>query len=385
VGGTATGTISLDKPAATPVTIVLGSQSGRFNAPSTVTIPAGKTQVDFQITGTSQGTDDLRAEPSDPAYETVISRIQIANPPDVKLIVTSGDKQTASNGTPLSQPVVFRVTDVNELPYPGIRVQLAVTGGGSVNNTAATTGADGTVSILWTPGPGATNQLQASIAGGVSAKAIAVGQPAFAGTSIVNAASFIPGITPGSIATVFGTNLAGASLDTLEVTVAGRPAQVFYADSGQLNFLVPDGIAASAADVIVKTSAGTSAAGSVPVIRIAPGIFFDTATGFGAVLTGGTAQTTNVNPPARGGAIEVYATGLGQVTTSSSGLQDTVARPDATIGGIPAQVLSSTLAPGFPGLYQVNVKVPDNAPSGVQPLIISVNGARSNTVKIQIK
>jgi len=33
-------------------------------------------------------------------------------------------------------------------------------------------------------------------------------------------------------------------------------------------------------------------------------------------------------------------------------------QPDATIGGAPARVLFSGLAPGWPGLYQVNVEVP---------------------------
>jgi uncharacterized protein (TIGR03437 family) len=43
----------------------------------------------------------------------------------------------------------------------------------------------------------------------------------------------------------------------------------------------------------------------------------------------------------------------------------------------------SGLAPGFVGLYQVNVAVPANAPTGVRvPLSINIGGVQSNVVSI---
>ena len=43
------------------------------------------------------------------------------------------------------------------------------------------------------------------------------------------------------------------------------------------------------------------------------------------------------------------------------------------------------LAPGFVGLYQVNAQVPDGLAPGLTPLLISVNLAHSNEVKILVQ
>jgi uncharacterized protein (TIGR03437 family) len=56
------------------------------------------------------------------------------------------------------------------------------------------------------------------------------------------------------------------------------------------------------------------------------------------------------------------------------------------VGGIDAQVTFSGLAPGFLGLYQVNFIVPEGAPTGsAVPVLVSVDGAESNTVTIAIQ
>jgi uncharacterized protein (TIGR03437 family) len=56
-----------------------------------------------------------------------------------------------------------------------------------------------------------------------------------------------------------------------------------------------------------------------------------------------------------------------------------------TVGGRPAAVQFSGLAPGFVGLYQVNVVVPPDAPTGVQPVIITVDGVASKSASVQIQ
>jgi uncharacterized protein (TIGR03437 family) len=45
-----------------------------------------------------------------------------------------------------------------------------------------------------------------------------------------------------------------------------------------------------------------------------------------------------------------------------------------SIGGVPANVAYAGFAPDFVGLYQFNVVVPADVPSGDQPLVVSVNG-----------
>jgi uncharacterized protein (TIGR03437 family) len=64
----------------------------------------------------------------------------------------------------------------------------------------------------------------------------------------------------------------------------------------------------------------------------------------------------------------------------------TVVTPSVTIGGFPAAVDFSGLAPGFVGLYQVNAQIPANAPSGNEvPVVLSIGGVASNTVTIAVQ
>jgi len=56
-----------------------------------------------------------------------------------------------------------------------------------------------------------------------------------------------------------------------------------------------------------------------------------------------------------------------------------------TVGNANAAVQFSGLAPGFVGLYQLNVTIPANAPSGVQSLVIEIGGVRSKPVTLAIQ
>jgi uncharacterized protein (TIGR03437 family) len=99
--------------------------------------------------------------------------------------------------------------------------------------------------------------------------------------------------------------------------------------------------------------------------------------------------------PAKAGEyISIYCTGLGQVTNSpgagnpasSTPLSQTAAAPTVTIGGVRANVQFSGLAPGFAGLYQVNVQVPNGiAPSDAVPLSLTIGGVTSNTATIAVQ
>jgi len=62
----------------------------------------------------------------------------------------------------------------------------------------------------------------------------------------------------------------------------------------------------------------------------------------------------------------------------------TTTLPVVRIGGVVANVAYSGTAPGFAGLYQVNVTVPTGLAPGNQPIQISVNGVLSNIATIAI-
>jgi len=64
---------------------------------------------------------------------------------------------------------------------------------------------------------------------------------------------------------------------------------------------------------------------------------------------------------------------------------ETVLRPEVIVGEIPVEVLFSGLAPGFAGLYQVNVQVPAGAVPGEDvPVTISMPNGLSDTATIVV-
>jgi uncharacterized protein (TIGR03437 family) len=90
----------------------------------------------------------------------------------------------------------------------------------------------------------------------------------------------------------------------------------------------------------------------------------------------------------------LYVNGLGPVDNtpatgdpapSAPNLSRTLSLPGVMIGGKNAPVQFSGLAPGFSGLYQVNVTVPQNAGTGMQPVVVTINGLSSNTVSLPVQ
>ncbi len=123
----------------------------------------------------------------------------------------------------------------------------------------------------------------------------------------------------------------------------------------------------------MQTALGSSVAMRVQVEEFAPGIFFDSTSGFGAILIAGTATTTQVRPAFPGDYLEIYCTGLG---ISGGEVKVQIANTDARV------VYTGQTA--IPGLYQVNVQVPADTPVGALPLSLSINGVVSNTVKVLV-
>jgi len=99
------------------------------------------------------------------------------------------------------------------------------------------------------------------------------------------------------------------------------------------------------------------------------------------------------NPVARGRVLQLYVNGLGAVTNQpasgqpapSNPLAETNVRPEVTIGGMPAAVRFSGLAPTLIGCYQVNVTVPANVPVGVQPITLSIGGVTAQASLVPVR
>jgi uncharacterized protein (TIGR03437 family) len=66
--------------------------------------------------------------------------------------------------------------------------------------------------------------------------------------------------------------------------------------------------------------------------------------------------------------------------------ENTVNPVTATIGGVAADVIFAGLTPGFSGLYQVNMTVPNGVkPGGAVPLVLAVAGITSQPVSMAIR
>ena len=74
----------------------------------------------------------------------------------------------------------------------------------------------------------------------------------------------------------------------------------------------------------------------------------------------------------------------GAPAPASEPLARTTLTPAVTVGGSNADIIFSGLAPGFVGLYQVNVVIPAAAPAGAVPLVVSVSGTSSKTATIAV-
>jgi len=219
------------------------------------------------------------------------------------------------------------------------------------------------------------------------------------GHAVVNAASYAPQISPGSLATLFGSHLA-ASLTTASVTegaplpmtlagvsiaVNGRPAPILAVTSTQVNFQVPWETAPGSADIVVSVNGSAGNTLTVPVLTAAPGIFSDNS---GRAIAQNSDYTLNAasNPAKTGSTIFAYLTGSGPVNmavsdgaaASASPLASAMSQASALIGPLPAQVMFTGLAPGFVGLTQMNIVIPPGLASGDYSLSVTIAGKTSN-------
>lgn len=231
----------------------------------------------------------------------------------------------------------------------------------------------------------------------------------------VNGSTFAAGIAPGTITSLFGSYLSAYLGQTPAIPLAkkyfgatvkvnGIAAPLYYVAPNQINFQMPLEIQSSSADITVTVGNLTSAPLTVPVAASAPGIFTvdSSGKGQGVVLiypnneTAGVAGTVvglTLRPIKKGEFAIIYAAGLGAVSNAPASGAASPADPARTvqavsvnIGGVAVPADFSGLVPGLVGLYQVNVQIPANAPTGsAVNLSLMVGGTPSNTVTIAIQ
>jgi hypothetical protein len=196
-GRSITATVSLAASATAPVTVALSASGGQVTVPGAVTIPAGQRSAEFPITANSTGVTELAARGPDDSFETARAQLSVRNSLaglrieqlwnlalSFGLILRAPEfESSGAPGFPLPDALIFRVRDENFLPYPGLRINAAPSGSGSVAPSALVTDGRGWVRLRWTLDRNPTvNTLAVSLDGqpdvNAQSKAGAAVQPA---------------------------------------------------------------------------------------------------------------------------------------------------------------------------------------------------------------
>ena len=417
IGSPATATVEIAEARSSDIDVMLTTDNGGVKVPAVVTILSDATSVSLALEGVTTGVTRLSAHATDTGYDNAQALIDVKGDASVlDLRVISGADQVGSLGEQLPDPIVLRVTDTNNLPYPGLRVNLTVSRDGVVTPAPAVTDASGEIRLMWrlaTDGDLHTLTAQLDDASTVSTTVIARSSgspPAFTVTSIIGSAGLNldptaenTAVSPGGLVSIFGSGLATETLNAetyplptelggTSVTVNGIPAALLFVSPTRINLQTPFETTGEAAEIIVTTPAGTSAA-TVDVNPAQPGIFFDPTTGLGALVNIETGVTLWEQPLPAGATAAVFCAGLGAVEPTVGTGQpapfnpraETVLTVEAEIDGRSANVLFSGLAPGFSGLYQVNIELPTDLAPGRYTLVIRAAGLTSNEVLVDIE
>jgi uncharacterized protein (TIGR03437 family) len=233
--------------------------------------------------------------------------------------------------------------------------------------------------------------------------------PSYAAAGIVQAATqTAEPLAPNTIASVYGSNLSWTTyavqlsdvshgelptqLEGVSVLVNGIPCNLFYVSPGQINFLTPYEITTSSAVVEVVRQGATGPAVTISMGVTAPAFFVWN--GNLAVAEHADGSLITPQAPAQSGEVIVlYAGGLGRTSPDiASGQVVSVATSirlaaelQILLNGSPCpagSVLYAGLAPGFVGLYQINLRLPENLPSN--PEIQVAIGSQISPASVQL-
>ena len=208
-------------------------------------------------------------------------------------------------------------------------------------------------------------------------------------------------IAPGSLATIYGANLAATTetatslplpnfLGGTRVTVqdsAGTQStpSLLYASPSQINLLIPDGIAEGIAIFSIDNGSGTPLRVIGAVGRTAPAIF--TANGTGSGLPAANAfRGSNLLDLAL--PIDLSTDTTVYVTLYGTGIRNRTSRDDVSVfvNGTAVPVLYAGPQPTFAGLDQINIQLPSTLRgSGLSSLQVIVDNHESNISSLNIQ
>jgi uncharacterized protein (TIGR03437 family) len=245
-----------------------------------------------------------------------------------------------------------------------------------------------------------------TLTGGIQAT---LNPPQIGAGAVLSAASYATSapLAPGGMIAIFGSNLANGTassprlpleteLSGTAVTVGGKLAPLIATTDGQVNAIIPFGLAVNTRHQVFLQR-GTQSATPEPITLAAaqPAIFTKTQDGKGqAIVVRPDGKYAEPGSPASAGDVVVfYCAGLGEVTPNVTEGQAVSYPPfhnvasdySMTIGGRPATIAFAGLVPGLTSLYQVNALVPAGLQGDALPVVLTVAGQSSPPVTIAVR
>jgi uncharacterized protein (TIGR03437 family) len=224
---------------------------------------------------------------------------------------------------------------------------------------------------------------------------------------IVNAADGTQPVAPGGLISLYGSDLSPVSQSSRQVplptvlgdsclTVNGQPVPVMYVSPRQINAQLPFSVDGST-QLVLRTPGGVSDSFNVTILPAAPSVFRNSSagpeTGIATVVRQANGYVvTPSNPVHRGDMLTIYATGLGRtipavesgMPSPSEPLAEAMIRPLVTIGGVPVEVQFAGLTPGEIGVYQINVRVTEQVPLGLDVPLSITQGTGSTSFSVRV-
>ncbi|MGH9594043.1 MAG: IPT/TIG domain-containing protein, partial [Bryobacteraceae bacterium] len=218
--------------------------------------------------------------------------------------------------------------------------------------------------------------------------------------SVVSAASLEPGpLAPGSLATIFGSNLAaaqGTSVSIQDSSGSARTASLLYVSPQQVNFVVPDGTVAGPATLSVTPAQGVAQSVPIEIAPVAPALFSigsgGVAAGYVVIAAANGTQTVEPLFQLQGATPIAIPVSLGSASSQAylvlygTGLRGAQGAVAVTVQGQDATITYAGAQSQFAGLDQVNVLIPPAlAGAGLAAVQVTAGDLTSNLVYLLIE
>ena len=230
--------------------------------------------------------------------------------------------------------------------------------------------------------------------------------------TVIKGNNLVPANTPASgviwsSAPSFQQGLLPTQLNGISATFNGKPSYIYFYCSAatdpacpqdQINVLTPLDSTTGGIPVTVSNGSATTPAFAVTEYALVPALFnYDGSHVVATHLDGsrvgppGLIAGVSFTPASPGEQVVVYATGFGLPTTTLTPGSSSQSGPLPTLPACYIGTATNTATLAFaglvsPGLIQMNINIPNNTPSGDQPIVCTYGGANTppgNVLTIQ--